>query len=566
MTVWAEEAWAAEPILPIPAGVSFPGAGPGAFDPRMGGALVWAAEIEAALDGGTLAQGGPAYADDAWAAEPPVFVPAGGADTIRVSDLGWRGPAPYPPLLLGGPDIERRVALAPDQGDTYAWGSLRLAPLDIVPGITLAGRDTAMRRVRIRVGMRGYDAARGIFTDPAPANMLDVFLGVGLTWRARDDGAELPLRDPSAWLDAPIGIRRFLGTGGAEGPASLAGKPFPIVRGGTVSFPVRACPVTLVEAASRRYRWTDGPCTLVQLYEDGAAVYTYAGDLPGLGPSPGAGAYYSDNATGELRLGSDPAGTITVDGVGSAAPLAGTVLRDLLMVSAGLPAGLLDEGSVLGTAGSVPFIGGWAWTGAETARDAIRPLLAALGARLVTSRSGGLRLWPLRALTATSTAVAAFDVSSAVAVTPIPLDAPLMPPAAVWTVGYQRTHAISSTLKAIVTPAERERQLQPWRSAAWADAANLTRYAQASRPALVETALLQAADAQALANALGALWGVPRSLWQVTLPAGTALLRDIGDVVRLTWPADGLRNGALGQVVGESLRASDGTASLLVLV
>jgi len=52
----------------------------------------------------------------------------------------------------------------------------------------------------------------------------------------------------------------------------------------------------------------------------------------------------------------------------------------------------------------------------------------------------------------------------------------------------------------------------------------------------------------------------------VTLPAGTALLRDLGDVVRLTWPADGLRASALGQVVGESLRASEGTASLLVLV
>ena len=178
----------------------------------------------------------------------------------------------------------------------------------------------------------------------------------------------------------------------------------------------------------------------------------------------------------------------------------------------------------------------------------------------------GCELWPLRALPASTTPLATYDASSAVEVTPIPLDAPLMPPASVWTVDYQRTHALSSTLKPTVTAAERERRLQPWRSAAWPDAANLSRYAQPSRPALVETALLQAADAQALANALGALLGVPRSLWQVTLPAGTALLRDLGDVVRLTWPADGLRASALGQVVGESLRASEGTASLLVLV
>ena len=46
----------------------------------------------------------------------------------------------------------------------------------------------------------------------------------------------------------------------------------------------------------------------------------------------------------------------------------------------------------------------------------------------------------------------------------------------------------------------------------------------------------------------------------------SALLRKIGDVVTLQWPADGLRTGALGQVVGDSLRAGDPTASLLVLV
>jgi len=35
---------------------------------------------------------------------------------------------------------------------------------------------------------------------------------------------------------------------------------------------------------------------------------------------------------------------------------------------------------------------------------------------------------------------------------------------------------------------------------------------------MVATALLQQADAQSLANSLGALWGAQRSLWKVTLP------------------------------------------------
>ena len=98
--------------------------------------------------------------------------------------------------------------------------------------------------------------------------------------------------------------------------------------------------------------------------------------------------------------------------------------------------------------------------------------------------------------------------------------------------GYARTHSTTTTPKPTVRATERERLAKPYRTAVWSDATNLTRYAQASRPDMV----------------------------------ATALLREIGDVVTLQWPADGLRTGALGQVVGDSLRAGDPTASLLVLV
>jgi len=188
------------------------------------------------------------------------------------------------------------------------------------------------------------------------------------------------------------------------------------------------------------------------------------------------------------------------------------------------------------------------------------------GARLIASRSGGLRLWPLQALGSTASPVASLDPSTAVSMAAVPMAGPLTPPAAFWSVGYARTHSTTTTPKPTVSATERERLAKPYRTAVWSDATNLTRYAQASRPDMVATALLQQADAQSLANSLGALWGVQRSLWQVTLPTASALLREIGDVVTLQWPADGLRTGALGQVVGDSLRAGDPTASLLVLV
>nr|WP_314076326.1 hypothetical protein [uncultured Roseococcus sp.] len=561
----AAQAHGALPQLPSPEAPPAPGIPPAAYDPRMGGALVWLVDIEAARDGGTLPQAGRPHAAAAHGARPPEFRPAGGLETIRVSDLGWHGALPYPPLLIGGPDIERRVALAPGAADTFAWGIVSLASPGLVSGTALEGRDTALRRLRVRAGLQGWDPTRGLVTDPPASGLIDVFNGIGMTWRARDGGAEVPLRDPSAWLDAPIGIRRYLGTGGSEGPAELAGQPWPIVRGGSALAPVRSCGTQLLDNLNQLYRWSDRG-TVTALYEDGAPVYTSAGLVPDCATagSPGAGRYYHD-ARGQVRLGSQPQGVITVDGY-SGSFLAALVLRDLLRETLALPAGMLDEGSVIATAASVPYAGGWAWTGRETAREAIQPLLAALGARLVASRSGGLRLWPLRALTASARPVALLDPSSAVSVVPVPLDAPLVPPAAAWTVGYGRTHITTTTPKPSVSAEERARLAQPYRTAPWADPANLTRYAQASRPDVVETALLQRADALAMAAALGGLWGVPRTLWQVTMPTASALLREIGDVVSLAWPADGLRAGPLGQVVGDSIRAGADEASLLILV
>ena len=574
-TAWDDDAWDAEPVAVLPPVPPTPSPAPGAFDPRLGGALIWLADIEAAQDGGSVPEAGPAWDDDAWDAEPPASIPAGGVETIRVSDMGWRGretdtggAQPYPPLLIGGPDIDRRVALAPGAQDTYGWGSLRLAAPGLIPGAALAGRDTALRSVRLRAGMQQWDETRGFMMDPPASALVDAFLGVALTWRADDAGAQIPLRDPGAWLDAPIGFRRFLGTGGAEGPAELAGTPWPIVRGGSLSAPVMACPVTLLDAPTRLYRWTDGaPGTaVIAIREDGETVYTDDGVVPDAEAATPAPGHAVHDTHGLIKLGSDPQGVVTVDGVGGGGLLLTEVLRNLLMTTLALPAGLLDEGSVLATAGVAPFQGGWAWTGYETGRAAALPLLAGLGARLVSSRGGGLRLWPLRALPADARPVARIDPNTASAVTPVQLGAPLTPPAAAWTVGWGRTHVTTTTPKETVSTAERDRLAKEWRTRAWSEPANLLRFAQASRPDLVGTALTVGVDAQALANAYGALWGVPRTLWQVTQDTASVLLRDIGDVVALQWPADGLRDGVLGQVVGDGLRAGDPTASLLVLV
>jgi hypothetical protein len=542
--------------------------------PFTGGALVWIAEIEAARGGGTVPEGGVPHGAAPHGAMPLAFVPAGGTDTIRISDLGWRsapgdagGVRPYPPLLIQGPDVERRLALPPGAAGTYAWGSLRIAGGLDLPGTSLAGRDTAMRAVRVRVGRQRWAPERLAMVDPTAAELAPAFAGLARPWLPRTDGAEVPLRDPTAWLDTPLQARRFLGTGGMEGTADLAGVPFPLVRGGAASSPVRSCPVVLVDAVRRIYRWNDGPGTLAAVLEDGVPVYSYAGDVadPFAVGSPGAGAYFSSNATGQFRLGSDPGGAVTVDayaGLSTAADLVAHLIQDVLR----LPAGLLDIGSVYAVGNAFPWAAGWAWTGQETGRQALAPLLAALGADLPVTRAGALRLWALRALGTDARPVARYDAGNAVAMEPVPLDAPLSPPAASWAVGYGRTHVTTTSPKPTVSAADRERLSKEYRQAAWTDPANLLRYAQPSQPDQQPTALLDGSAAAALAAAYGALWGVPRLLWQVTTSAANVLSHEIGDVVQLVWPADGLRSGALGQVVGDGLRAGQPDATLLVLI
>ncbi len=135
-------------------------------------------------------------------------------------------------------------------------------------------------------------------------------------------------------------------------------------------------------------------------------------------------------------------------------------------------------------------------------------------------------------------------------------------------VGYQRFNATQTAGLAPTLSGERVQALaEEWRIATAAAPDVLAAWRRPPDPALVETAVLDLADAQALADALRDLWGVPagRRLFDVQLPLAFALRHDIGDPVRITYPGV-LAAGALGRIVGEQLRTAEGTATLQVLV
>jgi hypothetical protein len=65
---------------------------------------------------------------------------------------------------------------------------------------------------------------------------------------------------------------------------------------------------------------------------------------------------------------------------------------------------------------------------------------------------------------------------------------------------------------------------------------------------------------------LGALWGVRRRLYDVTVPAFIGVALDMGHVVTLKYPMDDLTNGLAGQIVGYSFRSPDASVVLRVLI
>lgn len=151
------------------------------------------------------------------ASQWPFSLPA--VPTRSASAICWRRAALSPAAARRAgyrtPRRSRPGRMTPTPGAACVWRHF-----DLVPGITLAGRDTALRRVRIRTDAGMGASTRGLATDPPAANMIDAFLGLALTWRARDDGAEIRCA-----IRAPGWRRRSVGASSWALVAPRAGRP-----------------------------------------------------------------------------------------------------------------------------------------------------------------------------------------------------------------------------------------------------------------------------------------------------------------------------------------------------
>jgi hypothetical protein len=506
-----------------------------------------------------------------------------GSGVILASDLGYRtktsdplGLRVYPPHVDQAFAVDRRVNLDPAQsGLGAAWGTITLANANRTYDAIAAAWNSDGRQVRVLWGQKSWDYTRGIFLDPSYLALAPVFVGVATPWFLSDAALEIPLRDPSYWIERPLQTTLYLGTGTYEGPAALTGTPKPKARGGTSGNPICNVTPVLIDPTNRIYQYTDGPGTVVNLYEGGALTIVLQGNTTNLySGSTSAGQYRTDNSRGLFQLGSVPVRTITCDVTGQF-PIAGAVTtaaqiaRYLLTEDLAIPASFIESGSFTTVDIARPYVSG-IYFGPNDSPDgatALQRVLTSFAAQLLPTRSGQLRLVTLRALPVTAVPVAAFTPANVIACVPRSLPGTIDPPPYRFRVGYQHNYTTQdSDIGPTTTDTHRQFIAAADRYASASSAAVLSGYRRPNDTAPIGVALLVQTDAQTVANELVALWSTRRRVYDVTVPVAPGLAIDAGDVVSLTYPTDDLHGGKLAQVVGEQFRSQDATTTLQVLV
>jgi hypothetical protein len=515
---------------------------------------------------------------------------------LRVSDIGWVTPntdpagaaLAYPPILSSAFAVDRQLDLAIDgQGAGVAWGGLRF--LD--PGGTTSGavgdRNVDSRTIRILMGKKTYDRTRGLFLNPMRASMSEVFVGLARQWRPDEDGLNVPMRDATHWLERQLQTATYAGTGGAEGPAELKGRPKPKLRGGLTGASVRNISPVLIDATANIWQISDGPAGIdgsLGLYENGKSVFGFAGETTDLwtGTTP-AGQFRQDHSKGLFQLGSPVAGQITCDAHGQVPGAGGYTLNSaaaslavfMMQYDLGVPLANIDLPSfaaVTTALGTLNSQAGWYWDGASptTGADAVGMLMGGVGARIVPGRNGKLRAMLLRAPQAANI-IAGFTADQVVSIVRAPLPEGLSPPPFRIRVGHTHNHTVMSADRISATLRNTPRQqflAEADRFASWGGTPIVNAYLRPSDPPPMPTPILTEGSASVVAANLGALWGITteRKLYQIEIPLDVGLARDIGDTVRLTYPIPDLEAGAPALIVGEQFRSESDTIMFTVLV
>jgi len=391
-----------------------------------------------------------------------------------------------------------------------------------------------------------------------PADYITILTGTAEQVEVGARTATIRLRDRLEVLKQPLQSTLYAGNNalpsGAEGTADdIKGQRKPVLLGYRAQF----VPV-IVNTALLIYQVHDGAIAGIDgVFDSGAGLSPFDGDFPDLAALEAAtitaGGWASCETLGLIRLGSVPAGRVTVDAygdAGSGGETAARLVERVLRHYCGIDAAQIDAASFTALNAAAPAELGEFFTGDTTRQQAIDVFLASVGGWLVPTRTGQ---WQIGRLTAPSgTPAFAFGDSAILALDSRATrdDGAGIP---VWQVrlrGRRHAPATAADIVGIVSPARRAELLQEWREAIATDAAVRTKHLLSPEMA-VDTAMSSLADMATEAARLLALHQVRRDFVQarVALTSANAAV-DLGQVVRLVTPRLGYGAGRDFVVVG----------------
>lgn len=501
------------------------------------------------------------------AVEEPVGVSA--PVSFYLSCFGWTGApddpdAPnrhYAPRVLSPLRIDRSIPIVPD--------AARRVLLQLGDS-TLANADGGLDELIRRMAIDGHEVAvKAIGRTARYATAETVFRGTGSSWKLATDGSgALSLRDASWRLDAPAQQALYGGTGGRDGGPDLKNKPQPLLFGDC-----RNVRLVLIDAASWTYQCHSGPIDAVTAVYDAGKALTPGLDYADVfaAPTPPTGTFITERASGLIRLGAKPAGTVTADirgdksfgvYVSSAAGIAFRLAHSL----GNIPDANFDLLSfdLLNTLQPAP-IGVYTHTREVRLSDLIDAVLGAIGAwwganrfdKIEVGRLGLPGVKPVAQLTTAD--IISLDLLD----TPAQINPPL------WRVrvGWQRNWTPPSEIGAVAGDIEDERLTF---------LANEYRYASYENPGLTVAHLraqeitlpglfAEEADAEAEAQRLQQLYAGPFQLARIRTKLQGYLIplcRTIG----VTYPRYGLANGKNVITVAQGIDASRNESTVDILI
>jgi hypothetical protein len=328
----------------------------------------------------------------------------------------------------------------------------------------------------------------------------------------------------------------------------------------------------LIDPTNRIYQWNDGPGSLKEIYERGAAVFTFQADTTDLySGSTMSGYYRTDISRGLLQLGATAHGAITADVTGAfpsgAAPTtAATIAQAILSETLAIDPQFLDLGSLIGLDAARPWTAGLYITEAVDAMTVVDGLLRSLNAWLAPARDGRLRATRMQAPGA-SNPLGAYGAGQIVKCTPRTLPALLTPPPYRIRLAHSRRYTTQSgDWAGAATDARKQLLADQWSYATWVSGANISTFRKQNDPPPIETSLLNPAEAQQVVDEIGEILGVRRALYDLELPMYLAPRHELGDQTALDFASASIPAGTRAIVIGDSLDSRRETFTLSVLV